>query len=63
MKAEVSNPMRSSAADDDAAGVVVAADVVDAVVDNDDVVLGGDAIGVCYNIKQNTLLPEFKFGL
>ena len=50
MMVEVSNPMRSSAADD--VEVVVAVAVVDTVV-VDAVVLGGDAIGVCYNIKQN----------
>ena len=47
MMAVVSSPMRSFAADD--AGAVVGIVVVD-----DDVVLGGDAIGVCC-IKQTTI--------
>ena len=47
MKAVVSSPIRSFAADD--AGAVVGTVVVD-----DDVVLGGDAIGVCY-IKHTTI--------
>ena len=51
MKAVVSSPIRSFAADD--AGTVVGTVVVGTVV-VDDVVLGGDAIGVCY-IKHTTI--------
>ena len=52
MKAVVSSPIRSFAADD--AGAVVGTVVVGTVVVDDDVVLGGDAIGVCY-IKHTTI--------
>ena len=57
MKAVVSSPIRSFAADDAGAvvgTVVVGTVVVGTVVIDDDVVLGGDAIGVCY-IKHTTM--------